>query len=70
VYKGGAVYQQYKNAGILTKDDYLRGYDYKLKLLTSLRLKLLSVEEAISRVLRRGLSRISKRPRAQELLPE
>ena len=38
VYKGGKVYQQYKEAGLLTKDDYLEGYDYKLKLLTNFRL--------------------------------
>jgi radical SAM superfamily enzyme YgiQ (UPF0313 family) len=49
VYRGGAVYQIYKQAGLLTRDDYLKGYDFKLKPLTAFRLNLLKLEEKIGR---------------------
>ena len=58
VYRGSAVYALYKQAGLLTKDDYLTGYDYKLKPLTSFRLKLLGLEERLMRLIRTGIARI------------
>ncbi|HGY55757.1 MAG TPA: radical SAM protein [Caldithrix abyssi] len=51
VYRGSPVYQEYKRKGILTKDHYLTGCDYKLKFWTNLRLKMLSLEEGAARFL-------------------
>lgn len=45
VYRGSKVYREYKDKGFLTKDKYLEGYDFKLKPLTDLRLKMLAMEE-------------------------
>ncbi len=70
VYKGGNVYKHYKSEGILTKDNYLDGYDYNLKVLTNLRLKMLVVEEGLSRILRRGISWMQKNLQTQALQPE
>jgi hypothetical protein len=53
VYRGTAVYAQYKQAGILTRDDYLQGYDYRLKLLTRWRLGLYDLEERLNRLILR-----------------
>jgi radical SAM superfamily enzyme YgiQ (UPF0313 family) len=49
VYRGSKVYEAYKENGLLTKDDYLLGYDFKLKPLTNWRLKALTVEETLGR---------------------
>jgi radical SAM superfamily enzyme YgiQ (UPF0313 family) len=49
IYPGSAVYQEYKSKGLLTIDHYLHGYDFKLKFLTDLRLKLFTLEENLSR---------------------
>jgi len=51
VYRGSKVYKEYKNKGLLTIDHYLEGYDFKLKPLTDLRLKLLTMEEKTGRVI-------------------
>ena len=53
VYRGSAVYHEYKSKGILTHDDYFTGCDYKLKFWTSLRLNMLTLEEEITRLLLR-----------------
>jgi hypothetical protein len=61
IYRGSAVYKIYKQAGLLSRDDYLHGYDFKLKPLTALRLQLLKMEESIARFLigsRETLSRM------------
>jgi radical SAM superfamily enzyme YgiQ (UPF0313 family) len=50
IYKGSAIYREYKRRGILTRDDYLEGYDYKLKTLTNIRLKLFTLETNLSRL--------------------
>jgi len=51
IYRGSVVYQQYRAQGLLTRDDYLRGYAYKLHLGTTLRLWLLTLEENIIKLL-------------------
>jgi anaerobic magnesium-protoporphyrin IX monomethyl ester cyclase len=51
VYRGSKVYREYKEKGFLTKDNYLEGYDFKLKPLTDLRLKMLALEEKTGRVI-------------------
>ena len=51
VYRGSSVYQEYKSKGLLTKDDYFTGCDYKLKFWTNLRLKMLTAEEEFVRFL-------------------
>jgi anaerobic magnesium-protoporphyrin IX monomethyl ester cyclase len=51
IYRGGSVYNEYKQKGILTKDHYLNGIDYNLKLWTGLRIKMLVIEEYISRAI-------------------
>jgi len=50
VYRGSKVYREYKDKGFLTKDHYIEGYDFKLKPLTDLRLKMLAMEEKTGRV--------------------
>ena len=47
IYRGSLLYQHYKNAGLLTRDHWLNGYEYQLKILTSLRLKLARVERQL-----------------------
>lgn len=50
VYRGSAVYQQYKSKGLLTNYDYLKKIEYKLKFFTSVRLKMFQLEEKINRI--------------------
>ena len=59
VYRGSRVYQEYKQQGLLTRDDYLLGYDFKLKFLTDLRLRILAVEEKTGLYFLRLFSRLS-----------
>ncbi|HID40132.1 MAG TPA: radical SAM protein [Calditrichaeota bacterium] len=51
VYRGSSVYREYKSKGLLTRDDYFTGCDYKLKFWTNLRLKMLTAEEEFVRFL-------------------
>ncbi|MBN2365994.1 MAG: hypothetical protein JXL67_07485, partial [Calditrichaeota bacterium] len=51
IYRGSPLYREYKQAGLLTRDHYLHGYDYRMKFLTRLRLKLFDLEAALSRLL-------------------
>jgi len=51
VYRGSQVYREYKEKGLLTKDNYLEGYDFKLKPLTNWRLKVLTIEERVGRAI-------------------
>jgi radical SAM superfamily enzyme YgiQ (UPF0313 family) len=51
VYRGSKVYTEYKEKGILIKDHYLQGYDFKLKPLTNWRLKMLAIEEQMGRLI-------------------
>ncbi len=53
VYRGSAVYNEYKTKKLLTRDDYLHGCDFRLKPATGLRLKLFEIEAKISRLLLR-----------------
>ena len=55
VYRGSKVYQEYRAKGLLSKDHYLEGYDFNLKLLTNWRLKLLTVEEKIGQIVTKGI---------------
>jgi radical SAM superfamily enzyme YgiQ (UPF0313 family) len=51
VYRGSKVYREYKEKGLLTRDNYLEGYDFKLKPLTYWRLKVLTIEEHVGRAI-------------------
>ena len=51
IYRGSKIYHDYKIRGLLTKDDYLTGYDFRLKRSTDWRLKLLTAEETIGLLL-------------------
>jgi radical SAM superfamily enzyme YgiQ (UPF0313 family) len=51
IYRGSAVYEEYKRNGLLTRDNYLSGYDFKLKFFTQLRIRLFSIEEKLTRLL-------------------
>ena len=51
IYRGSSVYQDYKANGLLTKDNYFEGYDFKLKLWTDIRLKLFTLEENLGRLI-------------------
>jgi len=51
VYPGSLVYREYRDKGLLTRDHYLKGYDYRLKFWTGLRLKLFRIEARVSQVL-------------------
>ncbi len=53
VYRGSAVYQEYKHKGLLIRDDYFTGCDYKLKFWTNFRLNMLTIEEELIRFLLR-----------------
>jgi radical SAM superfamily enzyme YgiQ (UPF0313 family) len=48
IYRGSTLYEQYKALGLLYKDDWYEGYDYKLKFFTQLRLDLINLENRIS----------------------
>jgi anaerobic magnesium-protoporphyrin IX monomethyl ester cyclase len=51
IYPGSKVYHEYKNKGLLYRDGYLEGYDFRLKPLTSLRLKLFELEENLHNII-------------------
>jgi radical SAM superfamily enzyme YgiQ (UPF0313 family) len=63
VYRGSKVYKEYKEKSLLTRDNYLEGYDFKLKLLTHWRLKVLTMEERIGRGLSIALKYLIARVR-------
>lgn len=45
IYRGSALYHQYKKQDLLTDDNWFTGYRYRLKMLTALRLKLAHFEK-------------------------
>ena len=47
LYRGSDLYHQYKQAGLLTRDHWLDGYDFRLKRLTCFRLKIARLEKKI-----------------------
>ena len=51
IYRGSAIYREYRKLGLLTVDHYLEGYEYKLKFWTSFRLKLFDLETKLGRVI-------------------
>ena len=51
LYRGSAAYQEYKKKGLLTKDNYLEGYEYRIKFWTNFRLILFDIETKISRLI-------------------
>jgi anaerobic magnesium-protoporphyrin IX monomethyl ester cyclase len=53
VYRGSAVYREYKSKGILTRDHYMEGYTYKLNFWTNFRLKLFELEGRAGRLILR-----------------
>ncbi len=53
LYRGSALYSDYKARGLLTNDHYLGKFYYKLNLWTHIRLKLFDLETALSRILLR-----------------
>jgi anaerobic magnesium-protoporphyrin IX monomethyl ester cyclase len=44
IYRGSAVYREYKCKGLLTTDHYLEGNDYKINFWTNIRLKMFELE--------------------------
>ncbi len=64
IYRGSLIYQQYKQQGLLSRDHYLDGYDYHLKLGTYLRLKLFDLEAALSRFIRKPFASVRNLVRA------
>ena len=63
VYRGSKVYAEYKRMGLLTKDNYMLGYDFKLKSLTNWRLKALTMEENLGLFISKTLKIVSTRIR-------
>jgi radical SAM superfamily enzyme YgiQ (UPF0313 family) len=59
VYRGSKVYHDYKLKGLLSKDHYLEGYDFKLKPLTNWRLRILNLEENIGRIILKMIQSLS-----------
>ena len=47
IYRGSRLYTQYKKENLLTGDHWLKGYHYRLKFLTALRLRLVLIEKYI-----------------------
>jgi len=45
VYRGSAVYQEYKTKGLIKKDSYLGEITYRMKFWTALRISLYNIEE-------------------------
>ena len=55
VYRGSAIYSEYRKKGLLTSDHYMENYEYRLKFWTGFRLKMFDLEARLSRVLLRPL---------------
>jgi anaerobic magnesium-protoporphyrin IX monomethyl ester cyclase len=53
VYRGSAVYREYKSKGLLTRDHYMEDYAYKLNFWTNFRLKLFELEGRAGRLILR-----------------
>ena len=53
VYRGSAVYLEYKSKGLLTRDHYMEDYAYKLNFWTNFRLKLFELEGRAGRLILR-----------------
>ncbi len=49
VYRGSAVYREYKRQNLLTRDHYWEGYDFKMKFWTGVRMRLFDFEVKLSR---------------------
>jgi len=60
IYRGSTLYEQYKALGLLYKDDWYEGYDYKFKFFTQLRLDLINLENRISKLKHRILKYTKK----------
>ena len=56
IYPGSFIYQEYKKLGLLTRDHYLLGYDYRLRFFTAIRLKLFQFEARLSRIILRPVA--------------
>jgi hypothetical protein len=73
IYRGSKIYHDYKTRDLLTKDDYLTGYDFRLKRSTDWRLKLLTAEETIGLLLFKvkkmvtGFLNFFRRPQVHEV---
>jgi anaerobic magnesium-protoporphyrin IX monomethyl ester cyclase len=51
VYRGSAVYREYKSKGLLTTDHYLGGNNYNINFLTNIRLKMFELEGKAGRLI-------------------
>jgi radical SAM superfamily enzyme YgiQ (UPF0313 family) len=60
IYRGSTLYEQYKALGLLYKDDWYEGYDYKLKPFTQLRLDIINLENKISNLKSKFFKNIKK----------
>ena len=68
IYRGSAVYQEYKNKKLLTRDDYLSGIDFKLPFTTAIRLKIFAIEEKVSLFVMTVFNALKKKNIRGELL--
>jgi radical SAM superfamily enzyme YgiQ (UPF0313 family) len=55
VYRGSAIYSEYRRKGLLTSDHYMGKYTYRLKFWTGFRLKMFDLETWFSRVILRPI---------------
>ncbi len=60
IYRGSALYRQYKQAGLLTRDNWATGYRYQLKMMTALRLNLARAEKFLWIKIKTGIDRLSQ----------
>jgi len=60
IYRGSALYRQYKQAGLLICDNWATGYRYQLKMMTALRLNLARVEKFLWIKIKTGIERLSQ----------
>jgi hypothetical protein len=63
IYRGSAVYQEYKAKKLLTRDDYLNGIDFKLPFATAVRLKIFELEEKIAKFIMTAYTRLKRQKR-------
>ena len=66
VYRGSAVYHEYKSKGLIKKDNYLAEITYRMKFWTAIRIFLYNVEEFIT--IRRVMRKRSEEGTQEKLL--
>ncbi len=66
VYRGSAVYHEYKAKGLIKKDHYLGEITYRMKFWTAFRIMLYNIEEAVT--IRRVMKKKEKEETSEKLL--